>query len=168
VESFLTGPRHTVKILIVDTDPKTLRDLGAALRREGCEPLEAPSFEEARRLWSTERPAVLIADVRLGQFNGLQLLLRARADRPDVTGVIMSAIPDKVLEADTRRFGGTFLAKPVAPDQLMKLLQAVRTSADGAQTLSDDERRTADRRRLPVSDFMPDRRLADRRKRLDA
>ena len=41
---------------------------------------------------------MLIADVRLGQFNGLQLLLRARADRPDVTAVITCSFPDKVLE----------------------------------------------------------------------
>ena len=115
MNSFLLGDRPDVKrglkVLVVDSDPKNVQALGAALRERGCEPLDATSFEAAKRLWIAEKPPVLIADVRLGQFNGLQLLLRAKADRPDVTALITCAIADKVLEAETKRFGGMFLVK---------------------------------------------------------
>ena len=166
MESSANGTYRATKILIVDTDPRTVRELGAALRGEGWEALEATSYEEARRLWTSERPPMLIADIRLGQFNGLQLLLRARADRPDVTGVITSAIPDKVLEADTRRFGGTFVVKPLAREQIITLLQSLRPTAIAGRPASDSERRLAERRQLIIPGFAPDRRLTDRRRPL--
>lgn len=160
MESFAKDVEETVKALIVDSDIGAVHALGAALRKGGYDTLEATTFEEAKRLWVSERPPILIADVRLGQFNGLQLLLRARADRPDVTAVITSAVPDKVLEADTRRFGGTFVVKPIAGEQVIDLVRAIRPSED-----SPMERRVGQRRRsATTSGFLPERRVSDRRR----
>src|SRR5689334_16484777 len=80
---------------------------------------EASSYEEGKRLWREITPAVLVVDIRLGQFNGLQLLMRARADRPDLKCIITCPFPDPVLEAETHRFGGIFLIKPIAPAQIV-------------------------------------------------
>ena len=151
---------QAVKVLVVDSDVKSVRELGAALRQRGWEPLEATSFEEGKRLWLAERPLMLVADVRLGQFNGLQLLLRARADRPDVVAFITCSFPDKVLEAETRRFGGTFLVKPLAPEEIITVLGAPRA----LPTQSIEDRRSGDRRQAVVPDFAPDRRVAERRR----
>ncbi len=66
-----------MKVLVVDTDLQSLHIVSGVLRRHGHEPLLASSYEEGKRLWIADHPPMLIADVRLGQFNGLQLLLRA-------------------------------------------------------------------------------------------
>ena len=151
---------QVLKVLVVDTDVKNVRELGVALRQRGWEPLEATSFEQGKRLWVAEQPSMLIADVRLGQFNGLQLLLRARADRPDVVAVITCSFPDKVLEAETKRFGGTFLVKPLAPEQVITVLGSPRA----VTTHPTPERRSGDRRQAVMPGFAPDRRMADRRR----
>jgi DNA-binding response OmpR family regulator len=159
VESLPKGARDKPKILLVDADPLPRLQLAAALRREGCVVAEATTFDEAKRLWSSERPAVLIADVRLGQFNGLQLLLRAKAEREDVKAIITSAVADGVLEAETRRFGGVFRIKPVASAEVIEVLRSW-TEAPRAPF----DRRMADRRQLIIPRFAPDRRSTERRR----
>jgi DNA-binding NtrC family response regulator len=152
------------RVLVVDTDAQNVRQLVAELRRLGCDPVEATSFEEAKRIWVAERPPMMVVDVCLGQFNGLQLLLRARADRPDLKAVITCAFPDKVLESETERFGATFLVKPLTASQIASVLQ-IESRSDGSQkSPSLVERRVEQRRRLALLDFAPERRLADRRR----
>src|SRR5262245_17075482 len=90
--TFLMGNGRTVKILIVNSDPRNIHELAGALRSRGCTLFEATSYESGKRLWMTERPDVLIADVRLEQFNGLQLLLRAKAERPEIAAFITSSV----------------------------------------------------------------------------
>jgi DNA-binding response OmpR family regulator len=154
-----------VKALIVDSDINAIHAIGKVLRQRGYGILEATTFDEAKRLWTAEHPPILIADVRLGQFNGLQLLLRARADRPDVIAIITSTVADKVLEADTLRFGGTFLVKPIAAEQVIELVQSMRAShsVEGAKSLVE---RRVGQRRHPTSRPWPheERRRGDRRK----
>jgi two-component system response regulator RegA len=165
VHSFLLGGRaasdRTFKVLVVDSDPNVVRNLGTALRNEGCQTLEATSFEAGKQLWIAEQPPVLIADVRLGQFNGLQLLLRAKADRPDVRAVITCAFPDKVLEAETVRFGGTFMAQPFNIAQVIAVALASRQPAQPEPFV---ERRVSDRRQNLITDIDPERRSTSRRR----
>jgi DNA-binding NtrC family response regulator len=163
--SFLLGSRAgaqtPLRALIVDTDPRFVHDVAVAVRALGGEPLEATTFEAARQLWIAEKPPLLIADIRLGPFNGLQLLLRAKADRPDVVAGITSSVADSVLEVDTQRFGGTFLVKPIEPAQVLRIL----LGEPGELRLERfDERRQGDRRRDVPADIVPERRLADRRR----
>jgi len=161
----VSGPATRVqRVLIVDSDAQSARQLVAELRRWGCDPIEATSFEEGKRLWTAEKPPMLIVDVCLGQFNGLQLLLRARSDRPDVRAIITCGFPDKVLEAETTRFGGTFLVKPLSPAQVMAILGPPQPAPQEVIPVPFAERRVADRRQLKIPDFVPDRRVGDRRR----
>jgi DNA-binding response OmpR family regulator len=151
------------KVLVVDADPQSVHETGAVLRSQGYEPIEATSFEAARALWVSEHPPILIADVRLGQFNGLQLLLRARADRPDVAVLITCAAPDKVLEEETRRFGGMFAVKPLSAETIATTLQAL-LSRQKQLPNGVEERRATERRQTVLSNFLPERRHTERRR----
>ena len=96
-----------------------------------------------------EHPHVLVADVRLGEFNGIQLLMLAREVRPGISAVITNAFVDSVLADETRRLGGTFMVKPL---DSRDLLDAVRTRS---RQWADANRRGVDRRlmidaRLPA------------------
>ena len=65
-------------------------------------------------------PDVLITDVRLGHFNGLQLVVI----RPATTvALVVSGFWDRTLEEEARRNGAVYLLKPVSGEQL---IQAVR------------------------------------------
>ena len=148
-------------VLIVDTNAATVEDVATTVRSEGYSVLKALTFEDGRRLWRSMHPDVLIVDIRLGQYNGLQLLMRARCDKPDLTGVVTSPVPDSVLEAEAIRFGGTFLIKPVSPRQL---LEAIRSNAGTRPSAVPPlERRRGDRRKVVTPDFIPERRMGQRR-----
>lgn len=152
-------------VLVVETDLRVLHASAQALREAGYLVFEASSFEDGKRLWREITPSVLVVDIRLGEFNGLQLLMRARSGRPDLKGIITSPFADHVLEAEAQRFGGTFLIKPIAPWQIVEAVgRAARpklVSAPASPPLFL-ERRRADRRQVTIP-VWPDRRVADRR-----
>jgi len=158
LESMTEG--HAATILIVDMDRDLLRELAGRLRRAGYEVFEAASFEEGKRLLSAKKPAALIADIRLGQFNGLHLLLRGRVERPDMRAIITSNFADAVLEAETRRLGGTFVPKPFAYPELLATLGQVLAEKQPGRLV---ERRVAERRQAVVSVYAPERRVGQRR-----
>ena len=70
-------------------------------------------FDEAKQHIATVRPDIVITDVRLGAFNGLQLAILARDVRPDAQVIVISGFDDPVLKEDARRIGATYLVKPV-------------------------------------------------------
>ena len=148
---------HVPAALIVDVEPRSLFDLSRAFRAAGYRTLGATSFAEAKRLLITEQPHVLVADVRLGDFNGIQLLMLAREVRPGISAVITNPFMDSVLAEETRRLGGVFLVKPL---DFRDLLEAVQSTP---QTRAESNRRQADRRNTAISGFQPERRIAERR-----
>lgn len=143
--------------LIVDIEPQCLFDLSRAFRAAGYRTLGATSFADAKRLLIAELPQILVADVRLGEFNGIQLLMLAREVRPAISAVITNAFVDPVLEEETHRLGGTFLVKPF---HLRDLLDAVRSTP---RTQAEPNRRKADRRKTADLGSQLERRVAERR-----
>lgn len=155
----ITPPGNAAEptVLIVDVEPRSLYELSSAFRAAGYRTLGASSFAEAKRLLIAEQPQVLVADVRLGEFNGIQLLMIAREVRPGISAVITNAFVDSVLAEETRRLGGVFMVKPL---DLRALLDAGRNRP---QLWAGSNRRAADRRGEVIPDFQPDRRVAERR-----
>src|SRR5215468_1147815 len=64
------------RILVVDDEPTVVEALREILNQAGHVTLGATTYEDGRRLlWSPPLPDVIIADVRLGRYNGLQLVV---------------------------------------------------------------------------------------------
>jgi CheY-like chemotaxis protein len=80
------------------------------------------------RLLRTSPPDLLIADVRLGPFNGLQLLISSPTPVP---AIIITGFADPVLEADARRRGAEYVLKPVSPAALIDLVGQKLASHSG-------------------------------------
>jgi DNA-binding NtrC family response regulator len=109
-------------LLIVDDDPAVLRSLGRYLADRGYGVVSCSTFEQARREIPLHRPDIVITDVRLGAFNGLQLAILARHVRPDGRVIVFSGFDDPVLEQEAERIGATFLVKPVSGRSLVEAL----------------------------------------------
>lgn len=110
------------RILIVDDDPATRTGMKALLERSGYEIRVAATFEDARRELHDYKPDLLISDIRLGEYNGLQLLVAT----PDpVPTIIVTAYQDPVLEAEARANGALFLLKPIIPEMLYDTVRRV-------------------------------------------
>ena len=111
-------------ILLVDDDLSLLGALSRFMADSGFQVVPCSTFEDAKREIATLRPDILITDVRLGAYNGLQLALLARDVRPDVRVVVFSGFDDPVLKQEARRIGATYLVKPVSGHALVEELRA--------------------------------------------
>ena len=107
------------KVLIVDDDKTTREGLAEFLEEAGYEAVAVGTFEEATRILRTAPPDLLIADVRLGPFNGLQLVISSPQPIP---AIIITGFADPVLEADARRRGAEYVLKPISPARLLDLV----------------------------------------------
>lgn len=107
------------RVLIVDDDEPARSGLQELLEGSGYETLVAGTFQEGRRALDNGAPDILIADVRLGAFNGLQLVAAAPRRIPTI---VVTGFADPVLEAEARSFGADFLVKPVSPGALLGLI----------------------------------------------
>ncbi|HEY2907179.1 MAG TPA: response regulator, partial [Vicinamibacterales bacterium] len=118
------------KVLVVEDDRSARTGLLQLLAGEGYVALGASSFEEGRQLLRAERPDLLIADVRLGEFNGLQLIIGQEA--PPRT-IVVTGYADPVLEADARRAGAYYLLKPLDIGKLLTIVHAELEHLDATQ-----------------------------------
>ena len=89
------------------------------LSNAGYRVVTAESFERAVETLKTFTPDLLIVDVRLGDFNGLQLI--ATAPVP-IRAIVVTGFADSVLERDARHLGAEYLVKPVSRDLLLETI----------------------------------------------
>lgn len=123
-------PRRCPRVLIVDDDAATRLGLSELLDSAGYEAIPVDCFELARHiLRSAVPPDALITDVRLGDYNGLQLLFDSPVPVPTI---VISGFPDPVLQSDAEHYGATYLVKPVSPSLVLELLRA-RTAPQEAE-----------------------------------
>ena len=163
------SPRNAAPInaLIADPAAESRTFAASTLAAAGFRVAVADCFESAQRLAETRRPSLVLADVRLGQYNGLHLILSVRFNYPHVAGVLTYDIPDPTLAAEAMRSGVTFVAKPVGPQELLAAVFRTlwRPANDRTPVTSPFERRSSAQRQhaLPVA---IDRRGGDRRRDL--
>ena len=121
------------RVLIVDDDGSTRRGLVQLLVQAGYDATAVGTFEEARRIISGTPPDLLITDIRLEEYNGLQLILNSPRTIPTI---VITGFADPVLEAEARRGGAAYMVKPVQPLQLLEVVAeklAARHSHPGIQ-----------------------------------
>ena len=110
------------KVLIVDDQPDVARTLSQLVASGGYDVITATRFDEARHLIDQTPPDILVTDVRLGAFNGLQLVLHMRSVSADAPIVVLSAFDDPMIRQDAERAGAMWLTKPVTRRQLLECL----------------------------------------------
>jgi len=109
-------------VLIVDDDPATLAGLAALVEGAGHSVAVASDFAEGRRLLMQLPVDLVIVDVRLGAYNGLQLLVLSKSLQPPPAAIVTSGFEDPVLESEARQLDAPFLLKPIDPSHLLTLV----------------------------------------------
>jgi DNA-binding response OmpR family regulator len=115
-----TVPPSQRRILIVDDDDATRRGLSALVTQAGYVAIAASSLPEATEALERESPDLVITDIRLQGYNGLQLL--AMGSRP-IPAIVVTGFPDRSIEADARKMGAEYVLKPLSPASLLSLVQ---------------------------------------------
>ncbi len=131
-ELIIMARRQMVLVVYADRVDRmrTVRLLEAA----GYSVASAANFEDAKQLLDSEAPDLLITDLRLGPYNGLHLVLRSKADHPQMASLVTSRFPDPVLEAEAQREQARFLVRPIADEAL---LDAISSSIGGPSHVLD-------------------------------
>ena len=100
------------QIFVVSNDDAGLTAMLGVLAEAGYSATGATTFEEAQQRLAGESPDVVIADERLGAFNGLHVLLTARAEHPCADLIVTTADRNRALEADARSLNVHCIVKP--------------------------------------------------------
>jgi DNA-binding response OmpR family regulator len=125
------------RILIVEDHEATRVGLRAVLTNAGYFVLAASTFAEGRRSLAEQAPDLLIADLRLGDYNGLQLVAAAS---PAVPSIIVTGFPDLVLEAETLKLGARYVTKPIDVAAMLTLIEETIVSARRRQSRGSTRR----------------------------
>src|SRR6266852_339331 len=105
------------RVLVVSSDEVARDGTLHILSDAGFDAKGASTFQAASHAMALEAPDLLIADERLGAFNGLHLVLRGRAASPSMRAIVTSDAVDTVLESDARKLNALCLAKPADPHE---------------------------------------------------
>jgi two-component system response regulator RegA len=107
------------KVLILEDD-KAVADLYAReLQARGLNAIVCNSFPDARDVLKQELPDALLTDVRVGAFNGLQLVHLFRSLSPHGTVVVATGHADPTIRDEALRLGAHFVTKPVDIETLV-------------------------------------------------
>jgi len=123
---------HLHRILVVASNGRVVERVLRSV--PGHEIVLRTDFESARLELDRHPPDLVVAQVRLGAFNGLHLAIRARG-RGLPTQTILIGEPDAVLEHEAKEQHAHYLAWPVDQQTLAATIHDVLTSADA--TLPD-------------------------------
>jgi len=127
-------------ILIVEDEFSVRESLQSWLMDLGYQVEVAREGEEALKRIAEKDFHVLILDLRLPGKDGLQVLKEARAKKPNLPGIIITAYPSVEKAVEAMKVGAIdFLPKPIDLSHLEKLVQAKTEATPMAILVVDDE-----------------------------
>jgi CheY-like chemotaxis protein len=89
------------------------------LRDAGHNVTGAATFDAAKELLELHPYDLLVTDIRLRAFNGLQLVRRSRVLHPNMAVILVTAYEDAMLELEASRYRAEYLLKPVKSADLL-------------------------------------------------
>jgi len=114
-----------MKPILVVEDEAIMRDSLRDWLTDGGYPVEtAEHGEEALKVVGEQDFSLLILDMKLPGKNGLEVLREAKAQKPKINGIIITAYPSIETAVEAMKLGAVdYLPKPFSLDALEKLIQ---------------------------------------------
>jgi len=162
-------PRLPSSALVVEPNASDMALIESALTSAGFTVTATDNFKDAAALLIEAPPSMLVTEIRLGAYNGLQLAYRGKSVKPPMTIMLTSAYRDPVLERDVERMGATFVMKPVTDRDFLAAVYRTALRQPTSKGMFEPvqppfERRQTERRRSSVDGGLDDeRRRTERR-----
>ena len=114
------------KILVVDDEPDVTAYLKTYLEQHKFQVLTSSTGEEGLSLLLSEKPAVVLLDLRLGEgISGLEVLRRGLAAKTDAQIIVLTAVNDHNVATMALGLGATdYLTKPLLLEELERIVLA--------------------------------------------
>lgn len=127
------------RVLIVDDDPGTLEGFQGVLHDAGYDVTGADCAEQGLTAFRRTRPDVVLADLRLPDLSGLDLLRRVRRESGEVRFVVVTGFGSCASAVEAMRLGATdYVEKPLIGDDLIGTVQRALAGAPRLGRLAED------------------------------
>lgn len=111
-------------ILVVDDEPIVREAIRDWLKEAGYRVTTAASAEEGLEILNSGDYRLMVIDVRLPGKTGIRFLKEARALRPAMKAIVITAYPNVEHGAEAMKLGAVdYLSKPVSPEELEKRIR---------------------------------------------
>lgn len=127
-----------IRVLAVDDEPSITELLSMAMRYEGWDVTTAASGLAACRAAKEVQPDVIVLDMMLPDFDGLEVMRRIRTDQPDVPVIFLTArdsVDDRV--GGLTAGGDDYVTKPFSLEELIARLRALLRRSGATQPRSE-------------------------------
>lgn len=119
-------------VLVVDDDAPLGRALARELRANGYDSLPVSGYEEAMERLAEQRYDVLLTDLRMGDKDGLDLILAIAASFPATRPILMSAYATARDSERAKELGAVrVLCKPFETSEMLQAVERAVESARG-------------------------------------
>jgi two-component system, OmpR family, response regulator len=117
---------RTPRILVVDDEPSILETVGGVLRDEGYEIDTASTARSAMSTAVASRPDMMVLDVMLPDFDGIEIARRLRADGHALAILFLTARDSVEDRVNGLRIGGDdYMTKPFSLEELVERVRAI-------------------------------------------
>jgi DNA-binding NtrC family response regulator len=114
------------KLLIIEDEKITRRSLTDILTTEGYDVTAAEDGEEGLKLFFSERPDIVITDLRLPKLSGIDILTRVMETDPSAKVILITAFASVETAIQSLKIGAyDYLTKPISPEKLISILRNI-------------------------------------------
>lgn len=118
------APSRKPLVLVVDDESDIRSSLRMILEYEGYELSEGSSGEEALKRLDTERPDVVVLDIKMPRMDGLEVLARVKQSDPALPIVVISGHGTIATAVEATRLGAfDFMEKPLERDRVLLVVR---------------------------------------------
>ncbi|NQU21017.1 MAG: sigma-54-dependent Fis family transcriptional regulator, partial [Candidatus Nealsonbacteria bacterium] len=111
-------------LLLVDDDPHVLESMAEWLRDQNYPTDTASSLPEAIATVDRKTYDLVLADIRLGEHDGFDLLTHCRENHPEVTVIMITGYGTVESAVEAIRAGAfDFLTKPLIDEELLMAIE---------------------------------------------
>ena len=101
-------------VLLVEDDKSVQVVLERWLAESGRSVVACGTFQEAKAYLAFNTPDLLITDIRLQDYNGLQLVMHMADKHTHASSMVVTGHDDPVLRKEAERLHAHYLIKPIA------------------------------------------------------
>jgi CheY-like chemotaxis protein len=130
-----SSPDHPVTVLLADDNEISLGMVSEYLMVKGYRVIPARNGREVIQRAREDKPDIILMDIQMPGMDGLEAIRRIRSDAASkvakipiiaLTALVMPGDRERCIEAGANEYIG----KPVSPQGLVKVIQALRSKGD--------------------------------------
>src|SRR6187551_1104728 len=126
IDSPIEGVQAERTLLIVEDDKSFLQRLARAMEARGFDVRTAESVGDGLQEVEKSAPAFAVVDMRLGDGNGLDVIVALKQRRPDARAIILTGYGNIATAVNAVKIGAVdYLSKPADADDVVAALLAL-------------------------------------------